>query len=108
MEAEQGSPSYYSVLGVSSDSSIEDIRRAYRKLAMVGNLYHLFFSFLDSNFHMYISACYIHRSRPEKTTRFRREKKNPCFLHGDNEKKRCIFLVGFLCFLDYLIRKVLC
>ncbi|KAL6295179.1 hypothetical protein ACE6H2_003321 [Prunus campanulata] len=34
MEAEQGSPSYYSVLGVSSDSSIEDIRRAYRKLAM--------------------------------------------------------------------------
>ncbi|XP_027346560.1 uncharacterized protein LOC113858231 [Abrus precatorius] len=27
------SSSYYSVLGVSSDSSIEDIRRAYRKLA---------------------------------------------------------------------------
>ncbi|KAM0961199.1 hypothetical protein ACFX13_020935 [Malus domestica] len=30
----QGSPSYYSVLGVSSDSSTEEIRRAYRKLAM--------------------------------------------------------------------------
>lgn len=29
------SPSYYSVLGVSSDSSNEEIRRAYRKLAMV-------------------------------------------------------------------------
>lgn len=37
MEAEnyEGSPSYYSVLGVCSDSSIEEIRRAYRKLAMV-------------------------------------------------------------------------
>ncbi|KAH0990987.1 hypothetical protein GBA52_002470 [Prunus armeniaca] len=34
METGQGSPSYYRVLGVSSDSSIEDIRRAYRKLAM--------------------------------------------------------------------------
>ncbi|KAH7516359.1 hypothetical protein FEM48_Zijuj10G0126600 [Ziziphus jujuba var. spinosa] len=30
----KGSPSYYSVLGVNSDSSSEDIRRAYRKLAM--------------------------------------------------------------------------
>ncbi|PON78752.1 Terminal organelle assembly protein [Parasponia andersonii] len=30
----QGSPSYYSVLGVGSDSSVEEIRRAYRKLAM--------------------------------------------------------------------------
>lgn len=36
MEANyKGSPSYYSVLGVSSDSSDEEIRRAYRKLAMV-------------------------------------------------------------------------
>lgn len=30
----QGPPSYYSVLGVGSDSSVEEIRRAYRKLAM--------------------------------------------------------------------------
>lgn len=28
------SSSYYSILGVSSDSSIDEIRRAYRKLAM--------------------------------------------------------------------------
>lgn len=36
MESEyQGSPSYYSVLGVGSDSSVEEIRRVYRKLAMV-------------------------------------------------------------------------
>lgn len=28
-------PSYYSVLGVSVHSSVEEIRRAYRKLAMV-------------------------------------------------------------------------
>ncbi|KAL5828044.1 hypothetical protein ACOSQ3_019872 [Xanthoceras sorbifolium] len=31
---EQRSPSYYSVLGVTVDSSVEEIRRAYRKLAM--------------------------------------------------------------------------
>ncbi|KAL2344759.1 hypothetical protein Fmac_006044 [Flemingia macrophylla] len=31
---EEGSASYYKVLGVSSDSNIEEIRRAYRKLAM--------------------------------------------------------------------------
>ncbi|KAK9277310.1 hypothetical protein L1049_006850 [Liquidambar formosana] len=30
----QGSPSYYAVLGVRTDSSIDEIRRAYRKLAM--------------------------------------------------------------------------
>jgi len=29
------SSSYYSILGVSSDSSLDEIRRAYRKLAMV-------------------------------------------------------------------------
>lgn len=34
MECSQGSPSYYSVLGIRTDSSIEEIRRAYRKLAM--------------------------------------------------------------------------
>ncbi|KAK9051058.1 hypothetical protein SSX86_027684 [Deinandra increscens subsp. villosa] len=35
MESDQGSsPSYYSILGVSVDSSDEQIRRAYRKLAM--------------------------------------------------------------------------
>ncbi|KAK7317861.1 hypothetical protein RJT34_02437 [Clitoria ternatea] len=34
MEAHREGSSYYSVLGVSSDSSLEDIRRAYRKLAM--------------------------------------------------------------------------
>lgn len=31
---DKGCPSYYSILGVSSDASSEDIRRAYRKLAM--------------------------------------------------------------------------
>lgn len=35
MECSQGSPSYYSVLGIRADSSNEEIRRAYRKLAMV-------------------------------------------------------------------------
>ncbi|KAI3453116.1 hypothetical protein Pfo_009779 [Paulownia fortunei] len=34
MECSRGSPLYYSVLGVSSDASDEEIRRAYRKLAM--------------------------------------------------------------------------
>lgn len=34
---EQRSPSYYSVLGVTVDSSLEEIRRAYRKLAMVSS-----------------------------------------------------------------------
>ncbi|GLT94462.1 hypothetical protein SLE2022_122010 [Rubroshorea leprosula] len=34
MEGEQGSPSYYSILGVSMDSSVEEIRRAYRRVAM--------------------------------------------------------------------------
>lgn len=58
MEAGQGSPSYYRVLGVSSDSSIEDIRRAYRKLAMVGKLYHLLFSFLDTNLLIYKCMLY--------------------------------------------------
>lgn len=32
---EGSSSSYYNILGVSSDSSIDQIRRAYRKLAMV-------------------------------------------------------------------------
>lgn len=36
MEADyEDLPSYYRVLGVSSSSSNEEIRRAYRKLAMV-------------------------------------------------------------------------
>ncbi|XP_039053495.1 dnaJ homolog subfamily C member 7-like [Hibiscus syriacus] len=34
MEAERGLPSYYNVLGVEIDASIQDIKRAYRKLAM--------------------------------------------------------------------------
>ncbi|KAD4983087.1 hypothetical protein E3N88_19758 [Mikania micrantha] len=34
MELNQGSPSYYGILGVSIDSSDEQIRRAYRNLAM--------------------------------------------------------------------------
>lgn len=34
MESGQGTQSYYSVLGVSSGSPIDEIRRAYRKLAM--------------------------------------------------------------------------
>lgn len=34
-EADCGTSSYYSILGVSSGSSIDEIRRAYRKLAMV-------------------------------------------------------------------------
>ncbi|KAI3744400.1 hypothetical protein L1987_57480 [Smallanthus sonchifolius] len=34
MESNQPSPSYYSILGLSVDSSGEQIRRAYRKLAM--------------------------------------------------------------------------
>ncbi|KAI4313797.1 hypothetical protein L6164_026748 [Bauhinia variegata] len=33
--SKQGSsPSYYSILGINSDSSVDDVRRAYRKLAM--------------------------------------------------------------------------
>ncbi|XP_023740680.1 uncharacterized protein LOC111888804 isoform X1 [Lactuca sativa] len=35
MGSKQGSPSYYDVLGISMDSSDDQIRRAYRKLAMV-------------------------------------------------------------------------
>lgn len=35
MEADQGSRSYYSILGVGAHSSDDEIRRAYRKLAMV-------------------------------------------------------------------------
>ncbi|KAJ7943016.1 chaperone protein DnaJ [Quillaja saponaria] len=34
MGSDKGYTSYYSILGVSSDSSTEEIRRAYRKLAM--------------------------------------------------------------------------
>ncbi|CAK9157558.1 unnamed protein product [Ilex paraguariensis] len=34
MEFNKGSSSYYSILGVGAESSEEDIRRAYRKLAM--------------------------------------------------------------------------
>ena len=34
-DQQQGLPSYYSILGVSSESSINEIKRAYRKLAMV-------------------------------------------------------------------------
>ncbi|XP_021292916.1 dnaJ homolog subfamily B member 7 [Herrania umbratica] len=34
MEAEHGLPSYYNVLGVKLDASTQDIKRAYRKLAM--------------------------------------------------------------------------
>lgn len=36
------SESYYEVLGVAVDSSAEEIRRAYRKLAMVGHCCFLF------------------------------------------------------------------
>jgi len=35
MEFKERLPSYYGVLGVNVDSSDEEIRRAYRKLAMV-------------------------------------------------------------------------
>lgn len=35
MAADIASESYYTVLGVSKASSIEEIRRAFRKLAMV-------------------------------------------------------------------------
>lgn len=34
MEAQFGSESYYAILGVSRNASIDEIRRAYRKLAM--------------------------------------------------------------------------
>lgn len=34
MEGEQSSASYYNILGVGVDSSVEEIRRAYRRLAM--------------------------------------------------------------------------
>ncbi|KAL0326906.1 UNVERIFIED_CONTAM: DnaJsubfamily B member 8 [Sesamum angustifolium] len=34
MECSSSAPSYYAVLGVSTDASDEEIRRAYRKLAM--------------------------------------------------------------------------
>ncbi|KAE8722554.1 Soluble inorganic pyrophosphatase [Hibiscus syriacus] len=38
MEAERGLPSYYNVLGVEIDASIQDIKHAYRKLAMQWHL----------------------------------------------------------------------
>ncbi|RDX81732.1 cbpA, partial [Mucuna pruriens] len=34
MEGEREASSYYNVLGVTSDSNVDDIKRAYRKLAM--------------------------------------------------------------------------
>ena len=37
MEAEQSLLSYYNVLGVKVDASTEDIKRAYRQLAMVSS-----------------------------------------------------------------------
>jgi preprotein translocase subunit Sec63 len=37
MEAGKKSLSYYGILGVRTESSIEEIRRAYRKLAMVSS-----------------------------------------------------------------------
>lgn len=54
MGSKQGSPSYYDVLGVSMDSSDDQIRRAYRKLAMVM----VFFSFL---LHLIIYDLYTNR-----------------------------------------------
>lgn len=37
MEANKKPLSYYGILGVRTESSIEEIRRAYRKLAMVSS-----------------------------------------------------------------------
>jgi len=37
MDAQVGSESYYVILGVSRNASIDEIRRAYRKLAMVSS-----------------------------------------------------------------------
>lgn len=45
MKDERRSESYYSILGVNVDSSVEEIRRAYRKLAMVSSS--LFLSGID-------------------------------------------------------------
>lgn len=67
----QGSPSYYSVLGVSSDSSIEEIRRAYRKLAMVSQAisklikYRIFSVFLN---YIYIDGGVITLARATHTS----------------------------------------
>lgn len=58
MQGEEGfcemGQSYYAILGVSADSSDEEIRRAYRKLAMVmynkAWIFGLFFPFLSFPF----------------------------------------------------------
>lgn len=49
MEFKESLPSYYSVLGVNVGSSDEEIRRAYRKLAMV---------YGDEEIFVFLFCCY--------------------------------------------------
>nr|KAJ0200736.1 hypothetical protein LSAT_V11C600316210 [Lactuca sativa] len=83
MESNQGSPSYYDVLGFSMDSSDDQIRRAYRKLAMVIN-------------GILISGRRIHRFKGKLNVNFNKFRKLiQVIIVISDQKKRSMYDAGF-------------